>query len=129
MSLLHVVGAAIIGPDGVLAALRSPTMSTPDVWEFPGGKVERGESPEQALAREIREELAVDVVVGNRLGIVETSRIRLVVHEVRIVRGTPVANEHSELRWVGPDDLQTLRWAEADRPLLAPLADVLRRLR
>jgi 8-oxo-dGTP diphosphatase len=127
MSRLEVVGAAITGPNGVLAALRSPTMSTPDVWEFPGGKVEPGESAHDALVREIREELGVSIAVGAELGVVETARIRLTVHLATVQDGVPTPREHAALRWVGPADLRSLDWAPADRPLLPALHDLLTR--
>ena len=79
-SVIHVVGAAIIEKDRCLVARRGPGMALAGYWEFPGGKVEPGESPEVALVREIREEMGIGIEVGNWIG-----RGESVVHGRRIV--------------------------------------------
>ncbi|MCB9673151.1 MAG: (deoxy)nucleoside triphosphate pyrophosphohydrolase [Alphaproteobacteria bacterium] len=127
--MIRVVGAAIVRDGAVLAALRGPSMSAPGLWELPGGKVEPGESDREGLARELREELGVDVVVGEHLGTGSHGRVELHVYVATLVSGEPVAREHAELRWVGPDALGTLGWAPADRPVLKPLATLLRQTR
>lgn len=123
MEVLHVVGAAVIAEGRCLVAQRSSAMSAPGCWEFPGGKVEEGESPEEALARELREELGVEVEVGPFLGRGEAEggrrRIVLDVYAATVLRGTPEAREHAALRWCGASELRELRWAEADVPVLA----------
>ncbi|MCB9679658.1 MAG: (deoxy)nucleoside triphosphate pyrophosphohydrolase [Alphaproteobacteria bacterium] len=120
---IRVVAAAILQGGRVLCALRSPTMSTPDRWELPGGKVEPGESDARALVREIREELGVDIEVGGHIGTSVHGRIELVAYVARLRAGVPRPTEHAEVRWVGPDALHTLQWAPADVPLLGPLRD------
>jgi len=123
--VLEVVGAAIVDGDRVLAAQRGPGRSQAGLWEFPGGKIEPGETPEAALVREIREELGVDVAVGAQVGRVEhdygTRRIALTVFSCRIAGGTLTPTEHSELRWMPRAELGALKWAPADAPIMEQL--------
>jgi 8-oxo-dGTP diphosphatase len=126
--VVHVVGAAIFNEQGdVLCALRGPQMSMPNVWEFPGGKVEEGESPEAALVREIREELGCTVSVGKLLADVfheyEHAVIHLRTYEAHLTDGEPRAREHAELRWVPLSQLRALAWAPADLPTVEALLE------
>jgi 8-oxo-dGTP diphosphatase len=118
-----VVGAAIVRDGLVLAAHRR---RPPVGWEFPGGKVEAGETDAAALVRECREELGVEVTVG---ALVASAAVRdgveLRVYRASVAAGTPVAGaDHDELRWLPPSALAGLDWLEPDRPavrrLLAP---------
>lgn len=123
---LQVVGAAVIRGDTVLAALRGPEMSHPGVWEFPGGKVEEGERPQETLAREILEELGVKVevheLVERGVSVVEGRRIVLDVYRCSLADDAePAAVEHAELRWVSVSKLHELDWAEADLPAVRAL--------
>jgi 8-oxo-dGTP diphosphatase len=125
---IQVVGAAIVRDGCVLMALRSATMSSPGLWEFPGGKVERGESAAAALRREIMEELGASVVVGEEVlpldgEAPEAGAICLRVFRCELVAGTPRPREHAQLRWVSPRDLPALELAEADVPFAVALAD------
>jgi 8-oxo-dGTP diphosphatase len=123
MREIHVVGAAIIDAGQCLVARRGPGMSLAGQWEFPGGKVEQGEDPRAALAREIREELGLEIDAGDLLGSGHVddgaTRIRLDVYAARVTRGELRLTEHSEARWIGPHEIDSLEWAAADRPVLA----------
>jgi 8-oxo-dGTP diphosphatase len=128
-----VVGAAILrevrgtGPTKVLAARRTSPPEAAGRWELPGGKVEAGEEPAEALVREVREELGCTIVVPHWLeGLVEVRPgLRLAVGVAELVAGQPVATEHSELRWLGPDELHQVDWLDPDRPFLPALHQLL----
>ncbi|NEA32174.1 (deoxy)nucleoside triphosphate pyrophosphohydrolase [Streptomyces sp. SID13031] len=115
-----VVGVAVIRAGRVLAALRPG----PDGgWEFPGGKVEPGETDQQAAVRELREELALEIAPGASLGPAQPigDRYLLRVYAAALVRGEPVLHEHSAIRWVDASELAELDWLPADRPFLIAL--------
>ena len=129
---IHVVGAAIIRGDRCLAAQRSASMANPLKWEFPGGKLEPGEGPEQALAREIAEELGVAILVHDPLarGFGRTRKGDTVQLDVFAASLTdpdaPIRlAEHARFGWFTSDELEALDWDDADLPALAV---VLRRL-
>ncbi len=127
-SVQIVVGAAIVDRGRVLAAQRAAPARLAGAWEFPGGKVEPGETDEAALVRECREELAVEVALSGRLGTdiaLPVGGTVLRVWTARIVAGTPVAVEHRALRWLGVDELFDVAWLPADRPLVRELRGVL----
>jgi len=123
---IHVVGAAIVENGKVLLTRRSSRMSMPGKWEFPGGKVEPGEEPRAALAREIAEELGLTVEIGERVGrgtsIDGVRRIVLEVFAARRRGGEPRLHEHEEHGWFSGEELDALDWPEADLPILAALA-------
>ncbi|NGP45698.1 (deoxy)nucleoside triphosphate pyrophosphohydrolase [Bacillaceae bacterium SIJ1] len=120
MKEMHVVGAVIVREedDAVLCAQRSEKMSMPLLWEFPGGKVEAGETFETALTREIQEELGCYIAVGEKIAMStiekEASRITLHTFACRLVSGQPQAYEHKEVRWVKRQELNKLEWPELD---------------
>ena len=118
-----VAGAAIIRHARVLAARRTHPPELAGGWELPGGKVDRGEAPETACVREVREELGCDVRVVRRLP--EELSLgggwKMVVFECALEAGEPVPTEHDAIRWLGPEDLNDVPWLPADRPLLGPL--------
>jgi 8-oxo-dGTP diphosphatase len=129
-----VVGAAILrvvdGATEVLAAERTAPASLAGGWEFAGGKVEDGESDLSALVRECREELGVDVLVGERIGadvVLTGGDAILRVWACRILTGEPVSAEHSELRWLSAERLYDVAWLPADLPVVAALHDLLLR--
>ncbi len=125
--MVTIVGAAILREGRVLAAQRAAPAALAGGWEFPGGKVEEGESDETALLRECREELAIDIELDHRLGadIAVNGSAVLKVWTARIVGGEPVAVEHAELRWLGRAELTDVAWLPADLPLIHALRHLL----
>ncbi|MGW0436353.1 (deoxy)nucleoside triphosphate pyrophosphohydrolase [Micromonospora sp. NPDC003197] len=119
-----IVGAAIIEGRRVLAAARANPPEIAGKWEFPGGKVEPGESERAALVRECVEELGVRVEVGDRVGPavpVGQGRAVLKVYTAQLVYGEPRPLEHAELRWLTVDELADVPWLPADVPIVAAL--------
>ncbi|MGC4894093.1 (deoxy)nucleoside triphosphate pyrophosphohydrolase [Micromonospora sp. DT31] len=124
-----VVGAAIIEGDRVLACERSQPAEVAGRWEFPGGKVEPGESESDALARECVEELGVRVAVGARVGPdvpMAHGRSVLRIYAARLLHGDqPTALEHAELRWLSAAELDSVDWLPADVPIVPALRPLL----
>ena len=118
-----VVGAAILRGRRVLAARRTAPPESAGRWEFPGGKVEAGESPEQAIVREVREELGCAVAVAGWLPgeVAIGARHHLIVAVCTVLRGEPAAREHDAIRWLGASELDDVDWLDADRPFLRHL--------
>lgn len=126
---IEVVGAVIVQDGLVLCAQRGPGGEAGGMWEFPGGKVEPGESAPAALAREIHEELGCVVDVGD---LVTTTRhagssvvVVLSTYWCRVVSGTPVPTEHAAIRWLPVGRLGELDWAPADVPTVGLVEAVL----
>ncbi len=132
MSPIHVVGAAIVEHGRCLVARRGPGRSFAGKWEFPGGKVEPGEAPEVALAREIHEELGLTIEVQGLIARGEASvssrPLVLDVYAARIRAGELCLHEHAEACWVSEPSLFGYDWADADIPIVAPVAAFLREL-
>jgi len=127
MRARKLVVAALIRDGGkILMSRRRPDQAMPDLWEFPGGKVEAGEHPEAALAREVREELGCDVAIDRIEEVVFHAYpefdLYMLVYAGRIVAGTPRALEVAEIAWVPPSDLPSLDLLPADYPLARKLA-------
>lgn len=122
-----VMGAALVRHGRVLATRRTHPPEAAGLWEFPGGKVEPGEDPDDAIVREIHEELGCDVVVTGRLAGAQPVKpgytLRVAVAE--IVAGEPVPHEHDALRWLGPEELDAVDWLAPDLPFLAELRELL----
>jgi 8-oxo-dGTP diphosphatase len=124
-----IVGAAIIAGGRVLACARANPPEVAGKWEFPGGKVEPGETEVEALIRECDEELGVRVEVGDRIGRdvpLGHGRAVLRVYAARLVDGDrPRPLEHSELRWLTANELDSVVWLPADAPIVAALPPLL----
>ena len=110
----------------ILCALRSPEMSIPNRWEFPGGKVEKGEDLFSALKREISEELSCkveteNVVFNENTHEYDTFIITLLSIKCKVVEGEPIASEHSTFIWLKRENLDSLKWAPADLPAVEQL--------
>lgn len=119
-----VVGAAILADGRLLAAQRAEPPHMAGGWELPGGKVDPGESDEDALVRECHEELAVKVRLVRRVGgdwrLSERALLR--VWTAELVEGEPQPLEHLQLRWLTPSELYDVTWLPGDRPAVDLLA-------
>lgn len=124
--VIKVVGAVLIRDGKVLCAKRGPGRSLAYLWEFPGGKLEAGETPVEALARELKEELKIEVSIEPEIfedasyeydfGTVHMKTLICHLH-----RGEPVLTEHVDLKWLAPSELETLEWAPVDIPTVKKL--------
>ncbi|MEV0587483.1 (deoxy)nucleoside triphosphate pyrophosphohydrolase [Nonomuraea sp. NPDC050310] len=124
-----VVAAAIVSADGrMLAAQRAEPPELAGGWEFPGGKVDPGEGEAEALVRECREELGVEIAVGRRVGgdWPLGSEYVMRVFLATLVAGEPEPKEHLALRWLAPDEYDSVPWLAADLPVIAVVKDLLR---
>ena len=117
MKTVQVV-AAVIRKDGRIFATQRGYGPWKDFWEFPGGKTEPGETPEQALCREIREELATDIAVGDKLIRVEYDypdfHLSMGCYFCTVLSGRLTLKEHESARWLAPEELDSVRWLPAD---------------
>lgn len=117
------VTCAIIKKDNVvLCAQRGPHMKLPYKWEFPGGKIERNETPEECICREIQEELNFEIKITKQLTPVMYDygelQIMLIPFLALWVSGTLKLNAHIDAKWMSDSKLMNLDWAEADLPIL-----------
>ena len=124
-SVIRVVAGMVVRDGSVLLARRGEGMDLAGCWEFPGGKLEPGEGPAEALVRELDEELGIRVRPLREVGTSELvrgeRRIRLEGWLAELVDGEPEAREHDALCWAHPDAVDTSSLAPADLPLLAAL--------
>ena len=118
MKTIHVVAAVIRNGDKIFATQRGYG-DFKDGWEFPGGKIEEGETPKEALAREIREELEADIIVGDHLVTVEEDypsfHLSMQCFWAELAEGSHMKLvEHEAARWLGFDELDSVDWLPAD---------------
>lgn len=132
MKVQLVVACALIDTDGrVLIAQRPEGKAMAGLWEFPGGKVEQGETPEDALIRELEEELGISTRTACLAPLAfashsyETFHLLMPLYVCRKWQGFPHAHEHAALKWVRPQKLRDYAMPPADEPLIAHLCDLL----
>lgn len=127
MKIIPVTCAIIFFEGKVLATQRSEKMDLPGKWEFPGGKMEPHESPEECLKREIKEELSLEIEIVESLRPVlhhySDKSIRLIPFAARWKAGQIHLAEHSQLDWIEKKDLFFLDWAPADLPIVHELQE------
>lgn len=123
MSIIEVVGAVIVNEDNELFAAQRPEgKSLAGMWEFPGGKIEEGETPREALAREFKEEL--DCTIKVKEFITRTvyeydfATIALSTYYSELEEGEIVLKEHQDAKWLGVSEISELEWAPADIPAI-----------
>ena len=121
-----IVTAAVIEKDGrILIARRKKGWRHAGKWEFPGGKIEPGETPEECLQRELREELAIEAEIGEFICsstyAYSHATIQLLVYHASHVSGEFTLHDHQEMRWVLPEELLQYDFPEADKPIIEKL--------
>jgi len=128
MKHIQVVGAAIMKDGKLFAARRPDRGETALRWEFPGGKIEPGETPEQALVREVREELDTDIRVEQYITTVEyqytSFHLTMQLFRCSLTGRDPQISEHVDCRWLGRDELGSVDWAPADLGILDEVGKV-----
>jgi mutator mutT protein len=126
MKTIEVVAAIIVDDAGRIFATQRGYGDWKDWWEFPGGKIEPGEQPQEALKREIREELDAAIEVGELLRTIEYDypQFHLTMHCYRcsLADGHLTLLEHEAAKWLRPDELDSVRWLPADEDLIRELS-------
>lgn len=123
-----VVAGALVSQGALLVAQRKRPPELAGLWELPGGKVAEGESDAEALIRELREELGIEVTVGSHLGadVALPNEMTLRAYLVTCASGSPLPHDHRALRWVRAGELDELDWVPADRGWVPDLVAALR---
>lgn len=125
---IEVVCGIIFNNGQVLIARKAPNKSMAGKWEFPGGKVEEGENPEQALKRELREELGMEVSVNHfisdNLHQYENFTIRLLAYKCDFISGSFLLTDHDRVEWIQPLQLSLYDLAEADKPFISLIIEL-----
>jgi 8-oxo-dGTP diphosphatase len=129
MREIEVVAAVMIRGGRVFCARRGDRGEAAGKWEVPGGKIEPGETPEAALAREIREEFGAEIAVGDSILTVRHryATFSIVLHAYRAVlkAGELIPVEHVDARWLGRGELGSVDWAAADLPIVEKVREFL----
>ena len=125
MKTINVVAAIIRDAEGRIFCTQRGYGEWKGWWEFPGGKIEAGETPQEALRREIREELATEIEVGELLTTVEYDypkfHLSMQCYLCRVMRGNLTLLEHEQARWLSKEELDTVQWLPADAGIIALL--------
>lgn len=120
--MLDVVCGIVKVEDKILVTQRSEKMKLPLKWEFPGGKIESGESEVECIKRELKEELNIEVEIlkklNNNIHDYGSFKVNLIPYLVKLVSGDIVLSEHKAFKILGKDDLYSIDWAEADFPIV-----------
>lgn len=129
MNVIKVVGAILIKDEKVLCAQRGESRTLPYFWEFPGGKVEASETAQEALMREIKEELLIEVEVKTKpfeqtTYAYDFGTVQLTTFICLLKKGTPQLTEHISIKWFDRNSLDQLKWAPADIPTVEKLMKV-----
>lgn len=129
MKTINVVAAVIRKGDKILATQRGYG-EFKDGWEFPGGKIEPGERPEEALKREIKEELKAAISVGEDLGVVEYDypnfHLNMRCFMCSLVSEDVTLLEHEAMKWLTAETIDTVNWLPADKPMTEKIKEILR---
>lgn len=116
--IINVVGAAILQDGKLYTVQRGFEKTLPGLWEFPGGKIEDGESHEEALIREIKEELDTEIEITDFVNTAaydyDFGRVILSVYTARIISGDLILSEHIAEKWLAADELLSVDWAPVD---------------
>ncbi|MDR3598571.1 (deoxy)nucleoside triphosphate pyrophosphohydrolase [Clostridium sp.] len=123
--MIDVVAAILTKEDRILIAKRKEDKNQGELWEFPGGKVEPGEKPQESLVRELKEEMEIEVAVkehiADSLYDYDNIKIRLIAFKAEILSGDIILNDHSEYRWILLSETDNFIFAPADIPIVEEL--------
>ena len=129
MKIIRVVAAIIVDGDYVFATQRGYG-DWKDYWEFPGGKIEPGETPEEALCREIREELDTEINIGEKISTIEYDypefHLSMDCYLAEVKTGELVLKEHEASRWLDLDHIDSVDWLPADQTIIGLIKDALK---
>ena len=128
LKLILVVGAVISKDGKILAAQRKEESSLGGFWEFPGGKIEANETPKEALAREIKEELEADIKIFEEICTVDHEYdfgiVRLTTFNCSMISDSISLHDHQDTRWLSLHELRDVNWAPADIPTIEILEEM-----